>query len=137
MDIKNCKRCRRIFNYIGGDQYCPSCREEVEKKFQEVRDYLIDNNGASVREVVENCEVEESQVRQWVREERLEFSSDVNTGITCEKCGVPISTGRYCNKCKVEMMNNLNGIRERVQPKIDAHVINTGTESKMRFIGRS
>ena len=36
MEVKNCKKCRRLFNYISGPSICPQCREELEKKFQEV-----------------------------------------------------------------------------------------------------
>ena len=118
MDVKNCKKCRRLFNYIGGPVICPQCREELEKKFQEVKKYLFDNRNSTVRDVVENCDVEESQVRQWVREERLEFSSGIDVGIVCENCGAPIASGRFCDKCKASMINDLKAAGR--QPKVEA-----------------
>lgn len=108
MNVKNCKKCGKLFNYVTGIPICPACKDELEKKFQEVKKYVQENKGATIQDVVENCEVDNQQVRQWVREERLEFSGDGVTGITCEKCGVTIPTGRFCAKCKNEMTNTLN-----------------------------
>ena len=136
MDVKNCRVCKRLFNYIGGQPICPQCREELEKKFQEVKKYLFDNRGANIQTVCENCDVEESTVRQWIREERLEFSSGINIGITCETCGAPISTGRFCEKCKASMINTLNEASRRPEaaaPKIEKP---QSRENRMRFLNQ-
>lgn len=136
MDVKNCKRCRRLFNYIGGQPICPQCREELEKKFQEVKKYLFDNRNSTIRDVVENCDVEESQVRQWVREERLEFSSGIDAGVVCENCGAPISSGRFCEKCKASMINDLTAAGRRPEaeaPKVDKRQTH---ENRMRFLNQ-
>ena len=34
MDVKNCRKCKRLFNYIGGQQICPACREAIEAEFR-------------------------------------------------------------------------------------------------------
>ena len=34
MNVRNCKKCNRIFNYIAGPTICPACKEDLEKKFQ-------------------------------------------------------------------------------------------------------
>ncbi|MBR1910365.1 MAG: flagellar protein [Lachnospiraceae bacterium] len=136
MDVKNCRRCRRLFNYIGGQPICPQCREELEKKFQEVKKYLFDNRNSTIRDVVENCDVEESQVRQWVREERLEFSSGIDVGVVCENCGAPITSGRFCDKCKAAMINDLQAAGRKPEvaaPKPDKRQTH---ENKMRFLNQ-
>ena len=135
MDVKNCKKCKRLFNYIGGQQICPACREELEKKFQKVKQYLRDNRGASMQAVCENCDIEEKQVRQWIREERLEVTSRFDAGIVCKSCGTPIQSGEYCDKCKAGMINDLSSVgrtatrTEEVQKKAPAT-----HENRMRFI---
>ncbi len=136
MDVKNCRRCRRLFNYIGGQPLCPQCREEIEKKFQEVKKYLFDNRGATIKDVVENCEIEESQVRQWIREERLEFSSGVDIGVTCETCGAPIVTGRFCEKCKASMINTLSEAGRRPQAEEPKTSKPQSRENRMRFLNQ-
>ena len=134
MNVRNCKKCGKLFNYLAGPPICPICKDALEKKFQEVKKYVQDNKGVTIHDVAENCEVDVQQVRQWVREERLEFSSGGVTGINCEKCGKAISTGRFCDKCKAEMTNNLSSVlpkqkKEAPDPKKDSK-----TNPKMRFL---
>ena len=45
MDVRTCRRCKRLFNYITGPVICPGCREEVEKEFQIVKKYIEENRG--------------------------------------------------------------------------------------------
>ena len=68
MNVRNCKRCGKIFNYVMGAPLCPACREEMEKKFHEVKKFIQDHPGVGIPELSEACEVEPSQIRQWVRE---------------------------------------------------------------------
>ncbi len=136
MDVKNCKKCRRLFNYISGQPICPQCREELEKKFQEVKKYLFDNRGATIATVCENCDIDEGQVRQWIREERLEFSSGINIGVTCETCGAPISTGRFCEKCKASMINSLSEAGKRPEAPAPQIIKPQTRENKMRFLNQ-
>ena len=45
MEVKNCKTCGRLYNYIGGVyRLCPECMRKLEEKFQEVKDYIEDNH---------------------------------------------------------------------------------------------
>ena len=136
MDVKNCRRCRRLFNYIGGQPICPQCREELENKFQEDKKYLFDNRSATIPDVVENCEVEESQVRQWVREERLEFSSGIDIGMACETCGAPITSGRFCEKCKASMINDLQSAGRKPAPETPKPAKTQTHENKMRYLNQ-
>lgn len=133
MNVRNCRKCKRIFNYLTGPQLCPSCKEELENKFQEVKKYLFNNRNATVSDVVQNCDVDDRQVREWIREERLEFSSGINAGVTCENCGDPITTGRFCAKCKASIMNDLGSVARPVENKAPV-VEKASHKNKMRFI---
>lgn len=108
MNVRNCRKCGKIFNYIGGQPICPSCREDLEKKFDEVKNYIRENPKAGIPQICEECEVETSQLQQWIREERLVFSDDSPVGIPCEVCGTMIHTGKYCDKCKADLANGLS-----------------------------
>ena len=136
MDVKNCRRCKRLFNYLAGPQICPACREEIEAEFQKVKKYLFDNRNATIAQVAEACEIDEHQIRQWVREERLEFSSGIDAGVVCENCGAPISTGRFCEKCKTSMMNDLASVGRKPIKEEQPVVKKTTHENKMRFLNR-
>ena len=107
MNARNCKKCGKLFNYVAGPPICQSCKEKIEAKFQEVKEFVRLNRSATMKEIVAECGVEERQVENWVREERLVFASDSPIKLYCETCGAPIFTGRFCGKCKNDTANSL------------------------------
>ncbi|MBP3489137.1 MAG: flagellar protein [Roseburia sp.] len=117
MDVRNCKNCGRLFNYIGGAPLCQACQKKMEEKFQEVKAYLNVNPNSSVDRVSEELDVSVKQIRQWIREERLTLSVAGADGVVCEQCGAPICTGRFCDKCKMEMANTFAGAIQKPKPQ--------------------
>ncbi len=134
MDVRNCRNCGKLFNYLSGPHICPACREALEEKFKEVKKYIQDHKGVTIPEVSEACEVDPQQIRQWIREERLEFADGGVTGISCEKCGAPIPTGRFCEKCKAEMANNLNSVMPKKKTEPAKVKKDPRDNPKMRFL---
>ena len=49
---------RQNFNYVVGPVLCPACREKLEEKFQEVKEYIRDHKGVGIMEVSEACDVD-------------------------------------------------------------------------------
>lgn len=131
MEVRNCKNCGKMFNYIG-KPICPTCEKRLEDKFQEVRQYVKEHKEASITEVAEENEVSVNQIKRWVRQERLAFSDESMVGLECENCGAMIKTGRFCESCKQKLQNNLSSvIKKKPEP-----VVNKKRESdsaKMRF----
>ena len=132
MNVRNCRKCGRIFNYVSGPPICMQCREALEAKFQEVKKYIQEHAHASIPEVSEACDVSTNQIQQWLRDERLELCEGSGITLQCEECGASIVTGRYCEKCKANMANRLSdSIRKpeapKPQPKKDSR-------DKMRFL---
>ena len=118
MEVRNCRNCKRLFNYLGGPPICPACKDELEKKFMEVKEYIRENKGVGIKQVATDMDVSENQIRQWVREERLEFAADSGEVFHCEQCGAPIHTGRFCENCKKSMATNLGNLyRAAVGPE--------------------
>lgn len=109
MEVRNCKQCGRLYNYIGGTykNFCPDCINKLEEKFIEVKDFIETNKRATMPEISEECNVKIEQIERWIREERLFFAEDSPIGIDCEKCGVTIKAGRFCPSCKAKMANVL------------------------------
>jgi len=133
MDIRNCKGCNRLYQHIGGPTLCPACREELENKFQEVKEYIYNNKGASINDVSEATGVSTRQIKQWIREDRLVLSEATADGITCEQCGIPICSGRFCEKCKTKMANEFGAtIKSTVVSPAAKKTDKTG--NKMRFL---
>lgn len=139
MEVKNCKGCGRLYNYIGGMyRLCPECMRKLEDKFQEVKQYIEDNPKAGMRDISEQCEVSTKQIEQWIREERLSFGEDSPIGIACEMCGTTIKTGRYCDKCKNDMANRLGSMYGNKAAAADAADRERARREKarMRFLDK-
>lgn len=124
MEVRACKNCRRLFNYIYGPELCPDCIHlikgdsvaqqgelskralrpllmEEEKKLEQVKDYILANPKATITMIAEMNDVSPSKLLEWVREERLEFSDDSEYAwFECAKCGTKIKSGVYCYRCR-------------------------------------
>ena len=134
MNVRNCRKCGKLFNYAMGPIICPQCKDELEAKFKEVKTYISDHSGCGIQEVARECEVEVSQIQQWLREERLQFSEDSMVQLTCESCGTTIRSGRFCEKCKNEMANGFsNAIKPTAPPPVEKK--ETKDAPRMRFLG--
>lgn len=134
MDVRNCKSCSRLFNYIGGQPLCPECLKALDIKFDEVRDYVYDHPRAGMQQVAEETDVTVAQIKRWIREERLAFSDDAQVGLECEGCGKMIRTGRFCDVCKAK---HINSFTELTRPKIEpVKKPEKGQGPQMRFLDR-
>lgn len=134
MDVRTCRSCKRIFNYLTGPTICPGCREKLEAKFGEVKAYIQEHRGANMQEVSEECDVEMSQIRQWLREERLELMEGSAIMLNCESCGKSIRCGRFCDACRTSLANNFQSMVRGNAPT-EATLYKKDKESpKMRFL---
>ncbi len=133
MDVRNCKGCSRLFNYIGGQPLCPECLKALDVKFDQVRDYVYDHPRAGMQQVAEENEVSVAQIKRWIREERLAFSDDAQVGLECEGCGKMVRTGRFCEACKAKYINDFSAYaRPKEEPKEPKIIKNAGAQ--MRFL---
>ena len=109
-------------------------QKKLEDKFHEVKQYLEDHPGASVEQTATDNDISTKQIRQWVKEERLILSSATEAGIVCEKCGKPIRTGRFCDKCKENMANAFqNAYPKKEEPK-KQDTISGRDRDRMRYL---
>lgn len=132
MEVRNCKGCGRLFNYMQGPPLCPACVAELENKFQQVKDYLRENPKAQINQIAEDNEVSVKQIKQWVREERLTFTEESQITLDCENCGAPVLTGRFCDRCRLNLQNELSGAIKRpkkIEPQKPTH-----ERERMRFL---
>lgn len=135
MEVKNCKGCGRLFNYLSGPPLCPSCVKALDLKFEEVKEYVYDHPRCDMQQVSEECQVPVQQIKQWIREERLSFADDSLIGIDCEGCGVTIKTGRFCKACKDKLAKGLNDLYPTDKPMIRRKK-DSRENPKMRFLNQ-
>lgn len=136
MNVRNCRKCGKLFNHIAGMPICPACKDKLEEKFQQVKKYIREHRMADIKEVAEECEIEPGQIQQWIREERLEFTEDSPVKIPCENCGSMIRSGKYCDKCKRDMTNNLSNAINKPKAVLVEPKKPQSTGNKMRFLDR-
>lgn len=128
MELKVCKKCRRLFKYIYGPELCQDCTKlahdemkqngtesesglkpvvksifkEEEERFNQVKDYIISHPKASIVQISEENNITPIELFEWIRDDRLEFSEDSQYAwFECAKCGAKIKSGRVCNNCKI------------------------------------
>ena len=135
MDARSCRNCGRLFNYIQGPPICMACKQKLEDKFIQVRDYIRENDSASMQQIAEENDVSVKQLKQWVREERLVFTKNSPVGIECEGCGKMIKTGRFCDHCKNTMANNLQALY--AMPVKEEPTKKEKGKDRMRFLDQS
>lgn len=104
MGLENCTRCGRVFNRITRD-VCPECVADEDRTYKRITAYLHEHPESSVAEVARATETEESRVLEFVRAGRLALKS----GVACERCGEPITTGRLCDRCAREVSAAMRG----------------------------
>lgn len=110
MDVKYCRGCGKIFNYITGPQLCMNCKQKLESKFQQLKEFIRENPGVTVMEASEACDVEPGLIKQWLREERLQLDSKSPLMLNCENCGQPILSGRFCDRCKAGLLSDFETV---------------------------
>jgi len=127
MNVVNCRRCGKLFNYIAGNKICPMCKEEIEKKFQEVKKYIQQNGHCDMMEVCEACDVDSAQIQTWIRQERLQFADDSPIKM--------IGSGKYCPQCRDKLAKNLNSMMTKNVTELKNEPHKTmDARSRMRFL---
>lgn len=133
MNVSNCRGCGRLFNALSDERICPACRQALDEKFQQVKQYLEEKPNSTVDQVSKDNEVSIKQIKQWIREERLTFSDGSLEGIDCEYCGKMIKTGRFCDECKSRMTNRLMSAYDKPEVKLEPRK-EKDNKSRMRFL---
>jgi flagellar operon protein (TIGR03826 family) len=139
MEVRNCKQCGRLYNYIGGSyrNLCPDCIRLVEDKFEGVKQFIEEHKTATMPQIAEHCEVSTRQIEQWIREERLCFADDSPIGIACESCGAMIKSGRYCDKCKSNMVNQFGSMYRQQRNSMPNRNMGSDRDSaRMRYFDK-
>ncbi len=120
MDVRNCKRCGKIYNY-DGFRNCPTCRREDEDDFKKIKEYLYENSGANISDVEQATGIDSGKIIEFLRQNRLEIGEGSNLILECESCGISIRSGRFCDKCthdlQKEMGASIKTPEKRENPK--------------------
>ena len=134
MDARQCKRCKKLFQYAGSP-LCRNCVREMDQKFNEVRDFIYDNPGASIEEVCEVTGVETTDIQRWLADGRLMLAKGSPINLTCEKCGVPILTGKQCEQCLGKLRSSLQDAANTLRPPEAKQPLDYNKDSGKMHVG--
>ncbi len=109
--MANCPKCGKLFNRQSRP-ICDFCFKKDEECFEKARSFLRENPDKDVEEICEETGATRKQVLRWVREGRLDITSASGSGLSCSKCGVPISTGRVCKNCANKLKSTIGGLQK-------------------------
>lgn len=127
MELRNCPVCGKVFLYTTRN-LCPECAAKEEEDFKKVRDYLYEVPAATMDEISEKTGVPVKKILDFMKEGRLILKkNNINILLKCERCGEPILTGRYCDKCVEEMKKGFglrvdNPLEKRSDMKGKIHI---------------
>lgn len=126
-NIKQCESCRRPLPNEYLDDLCPRCIEI--KLFHDVKDFIREND-VNEYEVADHFNIPLRQVKEWIREGRIEYKETVSTnsiaGLHCQNCGAPVAFGTLCPKC-LKARNGRKGYDM-------SHNNNSTDDNKMRYL---
>lgn len=101
----------RLFNQ-SLNEACPTCREEEEDAYSRLFDYMGHNPKASLPQASAATGVEEDVIRRMIRSGRLiGFESLAMSVLTCQRCGTPLVTGKFCSVCRRELRSSFTSTR--------------------------
>lgn len=93
MPLDNCEDCGTLFLKTVSS-LCPVCLAAEEEDYEKVRGELRDTPGLQPEELSEKTGVRLDRILKFIRNGSLKAR-----GLTCQRCGVPITEGRYCEEC--------------------------------------
>lgn len=136
-DVRNCRRCGKIFNYIGGQPICQVCREQDEEDFKRVKEFLYKNPGASLSEVSAALEISVEKIKQYLKDGRLEIiNNEGNMVLECEMCGKAIKTGRFCDDCSKGLSRDFASTAKDISSGLSAAEENKKKAIGMRYLSK-
>lgn len=101
-NLKNCKKCGKVFVPTGPEKYCRECRQEQEELEREVANYIRDNPGVTIKEAAEATGISDVLVKRMALQGTFAMRGKKYTH-TCMSCGRTITQGTYCADCLAKL----------------------------------
>lgn len=137
---RTCKECGGILIFKGvGEYQCEDCGARDYDDYGRVRLYIEEHRGATAAQIENAIGVPQRNIRQMLKDGRLEVSADSRVFMYCEVCGKVIRSGRYCPECEASVHRAIEA-EEREQRKKDlqGHGLGQqGDEGQKRFVRRN
>lgn len=105
--IDTCNACGKLFPRTSV-RLCSGCAMDEGNRFELVRDYVLENDGASISDIARGTCVSGSDVRRFMDDGRLVTTSDLTT---CTCAGV----GTRCRACRAQLSSTFRDMEQAMQ----------------------
>lgn len=129
-EVRNCRRCKKIFMFVTGPQLCDACKKLEEEEFERVRSFLKEFPGATIQEVARETDVPTQQIYKYLKEGRLEVAENSPIALQCENCGVRVKSGRFCINCSKKLANEMMNAGRSLKDSLDKEYRNEEDERR-------
>lgn len=120
-EVRNCRKCGKIYTYMGGAPICPACKQADEEDFKIIKDYLYRNPGASITQVSTELDISMEKIKRFLKDGRLEITGDDgNMILECENCGKSIKSGRFCDECERSLASGFRTAANKMKSELDS-----------------
>lgn len=113
-ELRNCKKCNRLFSSEDGSTLCSRCNDSIDNTFNRVREYIYDNPTSSVKDVSAGTGVSTDAILKWIREGKIILGDHARIAF-CERCGAGTEGDRYCAKCLNELSSGFKSSADEAQ----------------------
>ncbi len=122
-ELRNCRKCNRVFSSVEGLTLCSRCNVTVDDSFNRVREYINDNPVSSIKDVSKSTSVSSDIILKWIRDGRIILAENSSISF-CQRCGSPMDGGRFCGRCIRDLAYGLKeGIGSNdAKPKVSMHI---------------
>jgi len=133
-ELKSCRICGRLFESDKSINVCPVCIASEDTDFIKIREYLYEHPHSSIYEVATVLGITINKIKSFLREGRIEIVEKDNQFLTCETCGKPIHSGRYCDECLKHNVSEVKGVFSGNPPsRLDSNSKSKQEETKLKF----
>lgn len=115
-DLKNCKKCNRLFQSKDGASLCSRCNDDIDDEFTRVKEYIYDNPSSNLKDISIGTGVAATAILKWIREGKIVLDADVTIAF-CQRCEEPTDGERFCQKCQGELAQGLKRGIENKEPE--------------------
>jgi flagellar operon protein (TIGR03826 family) len=120
-EVRNCRKCGKIYTYMGGAPICPACKQSEEEDFKNIKDYLYRNPGSSITQISAELDISVEKIKRFLKDGRLEIAGeDGNMILECENCGKSIKSGRFCDDCERNLASGFKSVAGQMKSEMDS-----------------
>lgn len=134
MDLSNCPECGEIYIKSKFREVCEKCWKAEEAAYDTVYKFMRkrENRAATMLQVVEATGVSEALILKFIKNGKLQITQFPNLGYPCDKCGKIIRTGKLCEGCASEILEDLKNHEreEEFKQKMNSHKATYFTRNK-------